>query len=46
VQGECSVNSPNGENKTRDCGRGVSCSTNGTTIYCGSDGQDKCKKDD
>jgi hypothetical protein len=24
--------------KTRDCGQGVSCSTSGTTVYCGNDG--------
>lgn len=31
------------EKKTRDCGRGVSCVTNGSTITCGgSDCKDMC----
>jgi hypothetical protein len=33
---ECSIPC-NGKTETRNCGRGVSCTTNATQIICGSD---------
>lgn len=43
VLSSCSIICPEThEVKSRDCGRGVSCTTSETTIYCGSDGQEMC----
>lgn len=38
---ECAVYCGN-EKKTRDCGKGVSCTTDGTKICCGSDCKEQC----